>query len=306
MTELHHAIMRAHREQSDARRLPWWFDHAATYGRLLPLGHYALVVFHLDLTLAQRRWIEDRWKAARHGSSAVAVWTPPASRAQAERDEQRGRQQTEVHRLLRQVLLTEQPCPEVTYGPTTNLREALESYNRVLIAYGKQPQDTVLTLHTPYRGPRQGNPSRLKANYRLWRTDMPLIYTADDAQVATGEPADKPVTKRRRVRSVTPCVPTADRDLRAGDPREFAMLLDTIRVNAGITASRLATLATVPRNSVYLMLNPDRGVLPTKADSVRNVAVACGLPHDQVEKVMMIWFTLRNDLGPASADEPAA
>lgn len=84
------------------------------------------------------------------------------------------------------------------------------------------------------------------------------------------------------------------------------MLLDTIRANAGITAGRLAAVAAVPRNSVYLMLNPERDVLPTKPDNVRNVAIACGLPPNQVEKVMTIWVTLRNSPGSTNADESVA
>jgi len=92
----------------------------------------------------------------------------------------------------------------------------------------------------------------------------------------------------------TAAVPTADSELQATSATQFVALLKTIVMRAKLTGTKLAERAGLSTSQMYSMTNVGRGVLPTKAGQVGELVTACGLPRDQVVRVMRLWDELRN------------
>ncbi|XVS61819.1 hypothetical protein ACQPYE_26445 [Actinosynnema sp. CA-299493] len=293
LRELHEAILRLHRGQPGARRLPTWFDFAVKCGWLLPLAHYTLVVFHLDATLEQRQRMEELWRTARCGQEGIdgrdgfeglEVWTPPTSTAGTESDKNRSGV-IDVHSLIRDELdaaglnrLYDQTLVEdvLVKSVRTVLRPLIQALMRRTAAAMTLPTEPDWEADDPV----ESADGRILINHRV------------SEQV--GEPGAVAAVARAEVDVVRPCVPTAAEDLRADTPRQFAEMLERIRANSGFPARRLARMAKVPHGSVHRMLDPARGVLPTKPDSVRAFVTTCGLLDEQTEQVMQIWARLHH------------
>ncbi|SEP78541.1 transcriptional activator domain-containing protein [Lentzea xinjiangensis] len=96
---------------------------------------------------------------------------------------------------------------------------------------------------------------------------------------------------------VRPLVATSAAELRAATEAEFIELLRTVRVRSGLTLPEISRRAggVLPRSQVYSLLR--RGKLPTKPHQVRTFVTICGLPEQQVARVMELWATLRERAG---------
>ncbi|MFC0436162.1 helix-turn-helix transcriptional regulator [Kutzneria buriramensis] len=97
-------------------------------------------------------------------------------------------------------------------------------------------------------------------------------------------------------------VATRDDELMAATVPEFIGLLRTLRDRAKDTMSELAQRAGISRSQLYSMLNPKRGVLPTRVNQVKAFAQACGLPPRQVDRVVMLWLELHQAVQDEMSD----
>jgi hypothetical protein len=92
-------------------------------------------------------------------------------------------------------------------------------------------------------------------------------------------------------------VPTAMSELRAETPAQFVRLLGLLVGRSGLSPRGVALQAPdsgpgkLNCSQAYSMLSRD--TLPRLGPQVRSFAAACGLPADQVQRVVELWSTLR-------------
>lgn len=94
-------------------------------------------------------------------------------------------------------------------------------------------------------------------------------------------------------REIRPLAPTSTGELHAATEAAYVELMRLIQVRSGRTPSQLAAAAGpgLPRSQAYSMLR--RETLPTKPEQVRLFLTTCGLPEDQVERMLQLWSELR-------------
>ncbi|WP_394614525.1 helix-turn-helix domain-containing protein [Lentzea sp. JNUCC 0626] len=95
--------------------------------------------------------------------------------------------------------------------------------------------------------------------------------------------------------------PMLDSELQASSESEFTALLRTIQQRSGRNPAQVGKDARIPRSQAYSLIS--RATLPTRPDQVRRFADACGLPYDQVQRVMRLWSELheRKNRRPVTA-----
>lgn len=109
-----------------------------------------------------------------------------------------------------------------------------------------------------------------------------------------------------RPREMCPLAPTSNSELHATTVAEFLELLRLVQLRSGLTLSQLSSKAGpgLPRSQAYSMLS--RGALPTKPGQVRLFLKTCGLPEDQVDRVLQLWSALREETDRATAARNAS
>jgi hypothetical protein len=81
--------------------------------------------------------------------------------------------------------------------------------------------------------------------------------------------------------------------LRAATSGEFITLLRSIMTNANLTAGQVASRSSIPRSQAYKLVEQGRTTLPTKPDQITEFLRACRLVPDQINTVMALWSSIR-------------
>jgi hypothetical protein len=127
---------------------------------------------------------------------------------------------------------------------------------------------------------------RLRFDGEDFLADFPADMTDEVLHVGRG-------TQSSEAPKYVPAVPISASELQATTVAEFLGLLRELMKRSGVNRKQLHERSGVPKSTVYHWADPKTVALPSKPEQVRELAVACGLTKDQVDRIMQLWSGLR-------------